>query len=181
MPQPSLPTDRLLLVPLAERHLELEVALDSDPEVMHFVGGPSSREEAIAAHGRRRAQAERVDGLGYWAAYDGDEFVGLVWARPAHGPDQPDDLTVCDLGYRLLRRSWGNGYATEGSRALLEHAFGTVGQSRVIAQAIDANAASRAVMERLGMRYVRTFRSEGQTEVEYEMTREMWERPTASA
>ena len=81
---------------------------------------------------------------------------------------------MCDLGYRLLRRSWGNGYATEASRALLEHVFGTVGQSRVIAQAIEGNAASRAVMERLGMRYVRTFRSEEQTEVEYEMTREMW-------
>lgn len=89
------------------------------------------------------------------------------------------------LGYRLLRRAWGNGYATEGSRALVEHAFGTVGQNRVIAQAIEGNAASRAVMERLGMRYVRSFASAGQTEVEYELTREMWDpregRPTASA
>jgi RimJ/RimL family protein N-acetyltransferase len=175
MPQPNLRTDRLHLVPLADRHLELEVELDSDPEVMHFVGGPSSREEAAAAHGRRLARAERVDGLGYWAAYDGDAFLGLVWVQPAHGPDQPDDLTVCDLGYRLLRRSWGNGYATEASRVLLGHAFATVGQSRVIAQAIEGNAASRAVMERLGMRYVRTFRSDGQTEVEYEMTPEMWD------
>jgi len=174
MPQPILRTSRLLLMPLADRHLHLEVELDSDPEVMHFVGGAASREQTVATHGRRLAHAERVDGLGFWAAYDEDEFVGLVWVPPAHGPDQPDDLTVCDLGYRLLRRSWGNGYATEASRVLLEHAFGTVGQSRVIAQTLAENAASRAVMERLGMRYARTYQSEGETEVEYEMTREGW-------
>lgn len=185
MPQPILRTSRLLLVPLTDLHLELEVELESDPEVMRFVGGVGSREESVGSHARRMARAERVDGLGYWAAYAGDDFVGLVWAPPAHGPDQPDDPSVCDLGYRLLRRSWGNGFATEGSRALLDHAFGTVGQSRVIAQTLETNAPSRAVMERLGMRYVRTFRSEGDTEVEYELTREMWERaqgrPTPSA
>lgn len=179
MPQPILRTSRLLLMPLADRHLHLEIALDSDPEVMRFVGGAASREETVAAHGRRLAHAERVDGLGFWAAYDDDEFVGLAWVPPAHGPDQPSDLTVCDLGYRLLRRWWGNGYATEASRALLEHAFGTVGQSRVIAQTLTDNAASRAVMERLGMRYVRTYRSERDTEVEYELTREGWKESSA--
>jgi RimJ/RimL family protein N-acetyltransferase len=174
MPQPTLHTSRLRLVPLAELHLELEMELDSDPEVMRFVGGVRSRDETVAAHARRLAHAERVDGLGFWATYAGDEFVGLVWAPPAHGPDQPDDPTVCDLGYRLRRRSWGNGYATEASRSLLDHAFGSVGQSRVVAQTLETNAASRAVMERLGMRYVRTYDSEGDTEVEYDMTREMW-------
>ena len=174
MPQPILRTPRLVLEPLADRHLELEVELDSDPEVMRFVGGAATREETVGAHARRLAHGQGVDGLGFWAAYAGDEFVGLVWAPPAHGPDQPDDPTVCDLGYRLLRASWGHGYATEASRALLEHAFGTVGQSRVIAQARAENAASRAVMERLGMRYVRIYDSDGHAEVEHEMTREMW-------
>ena len=120
-------------------------------------------------------------GLGFWAAFDGDEFVGLVWAPPAHGPDQPDDPTVCDLGYRLLRRCWRRGYATEASRELLRHAFETVGQSRVIGQTQEGNAGSRAVMERLGMRFVRTYHSldypeQGPEvqEVEYELTRETW-------
>jgi RimJ/RimL family protein N-acetyltransferase len=174
MAQPILRTSRLLLMPLAERHLHLEVELESDPEVMRFVGGVASRAETVAAHERRLAHAERVDGLGFWAAYDEDEPLGLVWVPPAHGPDQPDDPTVCDLGYRLLRRCWGNGYATEASRALLGHAFDTVGQTRVIAQTLAENTPSRAVMERLGMRYVRTYRSDGDTEVEYEMTRASW-------
>jgi hypothetical protein len=38
---------------------------------------------------------------------------------PAHGPDQPDDPTVCDLGFRLLRRLWRQGLPSEACRTLL--------------------------------------------------------------
>lgn len=111
------------------------------------------------------------------------EFVGLMMLPPAHGPDQPDDPTVSDLGYRILRRHWRKGFASEASRALLRHAFDTVGQNRVIAQTMALNAGSRAVMEAIGMRYVRTFAQafdeplpgSDRGEVEYEMTRPMWE------
>jgi RimJ/RimL family protein N-acetyltransferase len=198
MPQPILRTARLLLVPLADRHLELEVELDSDPEVHRFLNGRAlTRDEVIASHRRRMALAAQVDGLGYWAAYvrDADasppapdaeedgEFAGVMFLPPAHGEDQPHDPTVCDLGYRLLRRFWRKGLASEASLELLAHAFDTVGQRRVIAQTMAVNAASRGVMEKVGMRYVRTFHphfddplpgaEEG--EVDYQMTREMWE------
>jgi len=179
---PTLQTERLLLVPLSDQHLELEVELDSDPEVMRYLGGRArTREEVVEAHERRVGLADHVPGLGFWAAFDGDEFVGLVWAPPAHGPDQPDDPTVWDQGYRLLRRCWRRRYETEASRELLRHAFETVGQSRVIAQTQEGNEGSRAVMERLGMRFVRTYHSldypeQGPEvqEVEYELTRETW-------
>jgi RimJ/RimL family protein N-acetyltransferase len=101
---------------------------------------------------------------------------------PAHGPDQPDDPTVADLGYRLARRHWRKGLASEASRALLAHAFDTVGQSRVIAQTMTVNAGSQGVMKAVGMRYVRTYFPSWDDplpgaesgEVEYEMTRAMW-------
>ncbi|MBD3782962.1 MAG: GNAT family N-acetyltransferase [Micrococcales bacterium] len=184
MPQPVLTTERLRLDPLADDHLELEVALDGDPEVLRFLRGRArSRDEVVASHAERMAHGRRVDGLGFWAAttHDGDP-VGLMMLPPAHGPDQPDDPTVCDLGYRLFRRQWGRGYATEASRALLDHAFGTVGQRLVIAQTMAVNAGSRAVMERLGMRYVRTFHGDvdeplpgaEEGEVEYAVTRAEW-------
>ena len=76
-------------------------------------------------------------------------------SRP--GPDQPDDPGVADLGYRLLRRYWRQGLATEAARALLQHAFLTVGVRRVIAQTMAVNAASRGVMTAVGMSYVRTY------------------------
>jgi RimJ/RimL family protein N-acetyltransferase len=154
-----------------------------------------SRDEVVESHARRMAMAGIVDGLGHWIAFgpagdagdpptteDEGQFVGLMMLPPAHGPDQPDDPTVADLGYRLLRRHWRKGFASEASRVLLRHAFDTVGQSRVIAQTMAVNAGSRGVMEAVGMRYVRTFFAPwdeplpgaDQGDVEYEMTREMW-------
>ncbi|MEU8233140.1 GNAT family N-acetyltransferase [Actinoplanes sp. NPDC048967] len=187
MPQPILWTERLVLVPLADRHLDQEVELDSDPEVLRYIFGRTRpREEVVAAHAERMALGRKVDGLGYWMAYrspgDEDEFVGLMMLPPAHGPDQPDDPAVAELGYRLLRRWWRQGLASEASRALLAHAFGTVGQTRVIAQTMAVNAGSRGVMAAVGMRYVRTYfpvwddplPGADRGEVEYEMTREMW-------
>jgi RimJ/RimL family protein N-acetyltransferase len=198
MSQPVLHTERLLLVPLADRHLDLEVRLDSDPEVLRYISGRArSRDEVVDSHARRMALAGTVDGLGYWMAFGSDggrrgttaperedegEFVGLLMLPPAHGPDQPDDPTVSDLGYRILRRCWRQGLASEASRVLLRHAFDTVGQSRVIAQTMAANAGSRGVMAAVGMRYVRTYfppweeplPGADQGEVEYEITREMW-------
>ncbi|MCW2141055.1 GNAT family N-acetyltransferase [Actinoplanes cyaneus] len=198
MGQPTLRTERLLLVPLDDCHFELEVELDADPEVLRYLWGRArTRDEVVGSHADRMALAGKVDGLGYWMAFGTDggrrgspapedetgaEFVGLMMLPPAHGEDQPDDPTVAELGYRLARRYWRQGLATEASRALLRHAFDTVGQSRVIAQTMAVNTGSRGVMESVGMRYVRTFHplwddplpgSEA-GEVEYEMTRAMW-------
>lgn len=198
MPQVTLRTARLLLVPLADRHLELEVALDADPEVMRYITGRArSRAEVVDAHAERMALGREVDGLGFWMAFgsaggahgstspdseEGAEFVGLMMLPRAQGPDQPDDPTVAELGYRLGRRYWRQGLASEASRELLRHAFGTVGQRRVIAQTMTVNTGSRGVMEAVGMRYVRTFHPSFDDplpgtehgEVEYEMTRERW-------
>jgi RimJ/RimL family protein N-acetyltransferase len=189
-PQQALRTERLTLVPLADEHLEWEVELDSDPEVMRYLSGrASTREEVEAGHARRMAAAQKVDGLGFWVGLVDDEFVGWWILQPAHGPDQPDDPGVADLGYRVLRRHWGNGLASEGARELVRYGFEAVGLERIIAQTIAINAGSRAVMERVGLSYVRTFPSSMRApvvgveegEVEYEVTREQWERLSALA
>lgn len=200
MPQPTLRTHRLLLVPLADRHLDLEIELDSDPEVLrHISGRAHTRAEVVANHGERMALAEKVPGLGHWMAFGTDggargstrppaeqdgQFVGLMMLPPAHGPDQPDDPGVADLGYRILRRYWRQGLATEASRALLRHAFTTVGVRRVIAQTMAVNTASRGVMAAVGLSYVRTYFPDWEDplpgseegEVEYELRLADWQR-----
>jgi hypothetical protein len=63
-------TARLLLVPLADRHLELEVELDSDPEVLRFISGRAhTREEVETSHAERMALGRKVPGLGYFMAF----------------------------------------------------------------------------------------------------------------
>ena len=176
---------RLTLLPLADADFEWEVELDSDPEVMRYLSGRASKpEEVVASHARRMRAAQRVDRLGFWVGLVDDEFVGWWILQPAHGPDQPDDRDVADLGYRVLRRYWRKGLASEGSRELVRYGFDDIGLNRIIGQTLTVNAASRAVMERVGLTYVRTFATsmtapaEGieQGEVEYELTREQWER-----
>ena len=187
MPQQTLQTERITLVALADEHLEWEVELDSDPEVMRYlIGRASSREEVVAGHARRMAAAQKLDGLGFWVGLVDEEFVGWWTLQPAHGRDQPDDPGVADLGYRLLQRHWRKGLATEGARELVRYGFDDFGLDRIIAQTMTVNAGSRAVMERVGLTYVRTFPTSmtspvdgvEEGEVEYEMTREQWERST---
>lgn len=175
MSQPTLRTDRLVLEPLADHHLELEVALDADAEVMRFLTGrAATREEVLASHARRRAAAR--DGLGFWIGHSDEGFAGLMMLPPG------DEPGTAELGYRLARRQWRRGLATEASRALVEHAFATAGVRRVFAQTMAVNAGSQGVMRAAGLRYVRTFfpawddplPGSDRGEVEYEITREMW-------
>ncbi|WP_109593004.1 GNAT family N-acetyltransferase [Actinoplanes xinjiangensis] len=177
MPQPVLRTGRMLLVPLADEHLELEVALDADPEVLRYLDGRArTREEVTEFHAVRMERGRRVDGLGYWVAFGaGDEFIGVMMLPPAA------EESVAELGYRLARRHWRRGYAAEASRELLRHGFETAGQSRIIAQTMTVNAGSRAVMAKAGLRYQRTFFPDyppipgsAEGEVEYAITRDEW-------
>jgi RimJ/RimL family protein N-acetyltransferase len=185
MPQPILRTQRITLVPLADEHLKWEVELDSDPAVMRYLGGrAATREEVEASHARRMAAARKVDGLGFWIGLVDGEFVGWWILQPAHGPDQPDDPGVADLGYRLLQRHWRKGLASEAGRELIRYGFEDVRLERIIAQTMTVNARARAVMARIGLTFVRTFPSsttepvEGseEGEVEYDVTFEQWRR-----
>jgi RimJ/RimL family protein N-acetyltransferase len=179
MGQAVLRTRRLVLVPLSAEHLEHEVELDSDPEVMrHLTGRASTRAEVEERHARRLAVARRVPGLGFWAGFVGGAFVGWWILEPPERPDQGPVAGQAELGYRLLRRYWRQGLATEGARELLRHGFEDLGLRRVFAETMAVNVASRATMAALGMTYVRTFPFDGadpidaaeQGEVEYEIT-----------
>ncbi|HEY3630202.1 MAG TPA: GNAT family N-acetyltransferase [Jatrophihabitantaceae bacterium] len=185
MAQPILHTERLRLVPLADEHLEFEVELDSDPEVMrHLIGRAATRAEVEQAHRRRLAAAQEMSGLGFWVGFAENTFVGWWILRPPHGPDQPNIPGDADLGYRLLRRHWCRGYASEGARELIRYGFTDVGLSRILAQTMAVNAASRATMSAVGLTFARAFVSAEpyevllpgaeQGEVEYELTRTTW-------
>jgi RimJ/RimL family protein N-acetyltransferase len=171
-------------LPLRDEHFAWEFELDSDPQVMRFLSGRASdREEVAAAHARRIAAAQKIDGLGFWVGLVDEEFVGWWTLQPAHGPDQPDNPAVANLGFRLLRRHWRRGFASEGARALVRDGFEEIGLERIIAQTPTVNVASRAVMERIGLRYVRTFPTSSTApvqgieagEAEYAIVREQWD------
>ncbi|HEX6151511.1 GNAT family N-acetyltransferase [Nocardioides sp.] len=176
MSRPVLTTARLRLDPLTEQHLEELVELDSDPEVLRFIFGRALTRDEVEQEwlAKRLRPHAHARGIGYWAGFVDQAFVGW-WCL---GVDD-EDPQAAELGYRLRRTAWGRGYATEGSRAMLDHGFGTVGLARVWGETMAVNAGSRHVMEKLGMRLVRSYVGEweyplpgaDQGEVVYEITR----------
>ena len=181
--QTTLRTPRLLLVPLGDEHLADEVELDADPEVMRYLTGRArTRAEVEALHRHRLAEAAVVPGLGFWAGLVDGEFVGWWVLGPPSRPDQGPVAGQAELGYRLLRRHWRRGLASEGSRELLRHGFEDLGLARVFAETMAVNAASRATMAAVGLTHVRTFSLSFDDplpgselgEVEYAITREEW-------
>ena len=176
-------TDRMVLRRFTAADVDLLVELDSDPEVMRYITGgrPTPREEIerdfLPAF---LGYYERFAGYGFWAAVEvatGD-FLGWFHFRPREG-SPPDEA---ELGYRLRRSAWGKGYATEGSRALIRAGFTEHGVERVVAETVAVHTASRGVMEKAGLRLVRTFhqpwpcRIEGDEhgDVEYALSRADW-------
>ena len=189
MPQPTLHTERITLVPLADEHLEHEVELDSRPEVMRFLTGRArTREEVETIHRRRLAIAREAPGLGFWSGFVGDAFVGWWILEP---PEREAQRTAgqAELGYRLLPRFWRQGLASEGARELIRYGFEELHLERIIAETMTVNEASRATMQSVGLRYVRTFHLEfddplpgtEQGEVEYAITRDEWLATASSA
>jgi RimJ/RimL family protein N-acetyltransferase len=175
-------TERLVLVPLADDHLDLEIALDGDAEVLrHLFPRARTADEVRAKHLERMEEGREVDGLGMWmafitgAAHDATGFVGLFMLTPRDGQ--------AELGYRIRRDRWRQGFAREGSLELLRHGFETVGLDRVMAQTMTVNDGSRAVMASVGLGFVRSFTEEFDDpvagsehgEVEYAVTRDEWE------
>jgi RimJ/RimL family protein N-acetyltransferase len=165
-------TVRLALRPITMDDVDLLVELDSDPEVMRFITGgePSSRARVT----------ERIQqSLGHrWVAFERSTgaFIGWFGLVPTGDGER-------ELGYRLRHVAWGRGYATEASTALIALAFSEPSARRVWAQTMTVNTRSRAVMERCGLRFVRTFHGEWEPkfegseldDVEYEITRTEWE------
>lgn len=165
--------------------VDLLVALDADPAVMHYITGgrgtPSAEIETDILP-RFLWYYDTYDGYGFWAVIEkaSGDFLGWFHLRPPEGgpPDEPE------LGYRLISPAWGKGYASEGSRALIRRAFEAHGARRVFATTMVVNVASRRVMEKAGLRYIRTFhqdwpdRIDGdeQGDVEYALTRDQWQR-----
>jgi RimJ/RimL family protein N-acetyltransferase len=174
---PVLVTDRLTLRRLTVADVDNLVELDSDPEVMRLLtkGKPTPRSVIEEQLRGLLAVSDRFPNLGRWAALADGRFQGWFALRPDSGTD-------VELGYRLRRAVWGRGLATEGCRALIRAAFTQWGVRRVYGQTMAVNTASRRVMEKSGLRYVRTFHLvfddpiEGTEfgEVEYELCREAW-------
>jgi RimJ/RimL family protein N-acetyltransferase len=177
-----LTTDRLVLRQFTVHDADHLVELDSDPRVMRFLTGgrPTPRADIENRVLPAILRCHSLGPAGRWVAEDRATGTFLGWLSLDPGED--GDTEQVELGYRLRADAWGRGYATEGSRALVRAAFEDLGAGRVWAQTMAVNTASRRVMEKAGLRYLRTFHlhfddpidGTERGEVEYELRRDQW-------
>ncbi|MER0443797.1 GNAT family N-acetyltransferase [Streptomyces sp. Edi4] len=178
-------TERLALRPFTAADADHLFALDNDPEVMRFInGGRPTTLEAIRTRTLPRLLHDHPcwENRGFWAAEERATGAFLGWFE--FRPLDDDDPATVELGYRLNRASWGRGYATEGSRALIDKGFAELGVESVTANTMSVNAGSRRVMEKSGLLFLRSFTGDWPEaipgsehgEVEYRLTRADWQR-----
>ena len=184
-----LTTERLTLRRFTAADEDRLLALHSDPDVMRYLGRPSTRDDIRDDRlPHYLGLYERFPGFGYWAAIETatGEFLGWFLFRP---PDGADTTATIELGYRLHTAAWGRGLATEGARALVDEGFAERGVERVVADTMAVNTGSRRVMKKVGLRFVRLHHErwddplEGAEhgEVFYALTRDEWSRARPAA
>jgi RimJ/RimL family protein N-acetyltransferase len=179
-----LETARLRLRHFTVDDVDRLVELDSDPEVMRYItfGAPTPRESYLETYLPRWFEIyAKQPGRGYFAAELGGSGDFIGWFHLRDDRIEPEYL---ELGYRLRRSAWGQGLATEGGRALVDHAFATIGAERLSARTLERNLASQRVMQKCGLRTAGRFEypqdliagrtKEERAAVKYALTRAEW-------
>ena len=149
----ELRTERLLLRQWRAADRVPWAALNADPEVMeHF---PATLDRAASdAFVDKAAHAIEGRGWGFWAVERSANgaFVGMVGMVPVTF-DAPF-VPAVEVGWRLAREHWGQGYATEAATAAVDFGFGELDLDEIVSFTVRGNRRSRAVMERLGFAHV---------------------------
>jgi len=155
-PGVDLETPRLWLRRWRPEDLEPFAALNADAEVMEHFPSTLSREETAAAVGRVEKHFE-THGYGFWAVElpGRAPFIGFIGlAVPAF---EASFTPFVEIGWRLARPWWGQGFATEGAWAALACGFERLGLQEIVSFTVPGNVRSRRVMEKLGFRYSEEF------------------------
>jgi RimJ/RimL family protein N-acetyltransferase len=146
----ELSTDRLLLRQWRDSDRDPFAALNSDPAVMEHFTGLQSREVSDGLIDRNIVAIDER-GWGLWAVEvkETGEFIGFtglsVPSFEAHF------MPSVEIGWRLAKGAWGNGYATEAARASLAHGFEVAGLDEIVSFTATTNLPSERVMQRIGM------------------------------
>lgn len=146
----KLVTERLRLRQWRDADLDPFAALNADAEVMRHFPATMTRAESDAFADGVRAKIAH-DGWGLWAieVTDGPSFIGFVGLnRPRF---EAHFTPAVEVGWRLTRQYWGNGYATEAAAGALSFGFEQLDLAEIVSFTVPANERSRRVMRRLGM------------------------------
>lgn len=146
-------TPRLMLREFVLSDFDLLHALLSCPQVMKFSGTGVLSPEQTRSRLQEFIASYATHGFGKWAVVltDSGEFIGYCGVELTAVENTP----VRELGFRFRPEFWGQGYASESGRAVLEHCFQTLGWAEVLAFVEPENVQSVQVLTKLGFHFQR--------------------------
>lgn len=152
-----LETSRLILRPWEERDIEPFAALNADPRVMEYFPKLLSRDESIDMINNSLSKHLEEKGFGVLCAElkSIKECIGFIGIQVPKF--EAHFKSTVEIGWRLAYKAWGQGLAVEGAHKVLEHSFGPLQMTEMLAMASKINLRSHSVMKKLGMTYVPEF------------------------
>jgi ribosomal-protein-alanine N-acetyltransferase len=152
-------TERLILRKILPTDVDGLFELDSDPEVHKYLGGnPVADKNQIIGQIAYIRQQYIDHGIGRWAIIDKktNDFMG--WSGLKFVVELTNNhKNFYDLGYRLMRKYWGQGIATETALASLAYAFDQLSAKEVYAMAHCENDGSNKILKKVGFNLVERF------------------------
>jgi len=184
--KPILETDRLVLRQFTEADAPRLLSLDSDPEVMRYIGPfglPDEQAYLERIHSYFLPYYQQGPHYGFWVAElkATGEFLGWFHLRDALDYRFVKEAGFLsgefDIGYRMTRSSWGKGYATKVTRALISRGFARPEVHAIVACVLVANLASCRVLQKAGLKPCADFILPGfdQPAHKYRISREEFE------
>lgn len=148
----------------------LMFALDSNPEVHTYLGNnPVTDISQAREYITSVINQYKTNGIGRMAAFikDTNEFIGWGGLKLEHNVNGREQFY--DIGYRLLPKFWGKGYATESAKFFINYGFNTLNIPVINATALRANAGSCNALVKSGLTETEIFDYKGEEAVWFEI------------
>ncbi len=145
-------TPRLILRRFTEKDAPLILKLNSDPEILKYVHETVLENEDQAKNIITNIILPQYENnLGRWAMHkkENNEFIGWCGLKFLSAKNE------IDLGYRLMQKYWGNGFATEAAMHTLDHGFKKLSLEIITGKAHAENLASINILKKIGMQFIR--------------------------
>ncbi len=172
MEHDALRTDRLYAVPLKLDHLPFLQALDADPDVMKYIGQVRSKETVLARVKQALIYQKLNPGLGIWSVFTQKNDLWVGWICLKH-LDKSDHI---ELGYRLSKKSWNKGYATEMSKRIIKYGFEVKQLIEIVGVTDLAHVRSQNVLMKCGFKFMDFRYFYGKNMNFFKLIKEDWER-----
>lgn len=163
IPMKIIETPRLFLREMTPDDAENAYMLNLDPEVLRYTGDDPFEGVEEARKFLENYESYQKYGFGRWAMILKETGEYLGWCGLKYTPE----LDEFDIGYRLMKKFWGKGYATEAAEACLDLGFNQFGMETIVGRAMPENGASVRVLEKIGLTYLKNRMTNGTEEVVY--------------